>query len=55
MSDKRGRFVWYDLLTPDIKAAEAFYTKVAGWGTQPWEGMPLHDVDGERRSRSGAS
>jgi predicted enzyme related to lactoylglutathione lyase len=40
MSDDRGRFVWYDLMTPDIKAAEAFYTKVAGWGTQPWEGMP---------------
>lgn len=36
----RGRFVWYDLMTSDPKKAEAFYTKVAGWGTQPFEGMP---------------
>ena len=32
----RGRFVWYDLMTPDPKAAEAFYAKVTGWGTQPF-------------------
>jgi predicted enzyme related to lactoylglutathione lyase len=31
----RGRFVWYDLMTPDPKGAEAFYAKVTGWGTQP--------------------
>lgn len=36
----RGRFVWYDLMTTDTKGAEAFYTKVIGWGTQPMEGMP---------------
>jgi len=24
-------FVWYDLMTPDLPAAEAFYTSVAGW------------------------
>jgi predicted enzyme related to lactoylglutathione lyase len=42
MSDTstRGRFVWYDLLTSDLKGAEAFYPKVAGWGIQPWEAMP---------------
>jgi len=28
-----GRFVWYELITTDIKAAQAFYTKVVGWGT----------------------
>ena len=33
----RGRFVWYDLMTTDPSKAEAFYTKVCGWGTQPWE------------------
>ena len=32
----RGRFVWYDLMTPDPAKAPEFYTKVAGWGTQPW-------------------
>jgi hypothetical protein len=42
MSDagNRGRFVWYDLMTPDPKKAEPFYTKVIGWGTQEMEGMP---------------
>lgn len=41
MAIPRGRFVWYDLMTNDPKAAENFYTNVAGWGTQPWDGpMP---------------
>ena len=36
-----GRFVWHDLMTTDPEAAVAFYTKVAGWGTQAWDGpMP---------------
>lgn len=34
----RGRFVWYDLMTNDPKAAERFYVQVAGWGTQVWDG-----------------
>jgi predicted enzyme related to lactoylglutathione lyase len=33
----RGRFVWHDLMTTDPDAAKAFYTAVAGWGTQVWE------------------
>jgi hypothetical protein len=33
-----GRFVWYDLLTTDTKAAAAFYGEVVGWKTQAWEG-----------------
>lgn len=37
MSDV-GRFVWYDLLTPDPEGAKAFYGAVVGWTTQPWEG-----------------
>src|SRR5690242_14895955 len=35
----RGRFVWYDLMTTDPEGAKAFYTAVAGWGTQVWEEM----------------
>ena len=37
-----GRFCWYELMTTDPKAAEGFYGKVVGWGTQPFpgEGMP---------------
>lgn len=31
-----GRLVWYELLTKDPKGAETFYTKVIGWGTQPF-------------------
>lgn len=36
MSD-HGRFVWYDLVTPDPEASIAFYGDVVGWGTQPFE------------------
>ena len=36
-----GIFVWHDLMTPDVEAAKAFYTKVAPWDTQAWDGsMP---------------
>lgn len=38
MSDSRGKFVWYDLMTNDLEAAQAFYSEVLGWGTQAWEG-----------------
>jgi len=34
----RGRFVWCDLMTSDPQAAQQFYGKVVGWGTQAWEG-----------------
>ncbi|HEX4961223.1 MAG TPA: VOC family protein [Thermoanaerobaculia bacterium] len=33
----RGRFVWYDLMTPDPEAAQAFYTAIMGWGTKVWD------------------
>jgi predicted enzyme related to lactoylglutathione lyase len=33
-----GRYVWYELMTTDPKAAIAFYTDVIGWKTQAWEG-----------------
>jgi hypothetical protein len=31
MSVIQGKFVWYDLMTSDIKAAESFYRRVIGW------------------------
>jgi predicted enzyme related to lactoylglutathione lyase len=34
MSINQGRFVWYDVMTTDTRAAEAFYRKVCGWTTQ---------------------
>ena len=37
-SQKSGKFVWYDLMTVDPKAAQDFYGQLIGWGTQEWEG-----------------
>lgn len=39
MSQKQGTFVWYELMTSDLAAAEAFYQKVVGW-TAKDAGMP---------------
>lgn len=33
----KGRFVWYDLMTNDVKGAQAFYTETIGWKTEGWE------------------
>ena len=30
--NSHGRFAWYELITTDMEAAKAFYTKVMGWG-----------------------
>lgn len=40
-------FFWYELMTTDLDAAEAFYTTVVGWTAQPFEagpGMPRYIV-----------
>ena len=39
MPNSRNNFVWYDLMTTDSKAAEAFYSSVVGWRAQD-AGMP---------------
>lgn len=31
MATSDGTFVWYELMTEDVKAAEAFYAEVLGW------------------------
>ncbi len=31
MSDRHGRFAWYELLTTDMAAATNFYSRVVGW------------------------
>jgi hypothetical protein len=36
----RGRVLWYELLTTDMKAAEKFYTAVVGWTVTPFDGAP---------------
>ncbi len=37
-----GRFVWHDLVTSDVAAAQSFYTTITPWTTQLWE---AGDVD----------
>jgi predicted enzyme related to lactoylglutathione lyase len=39
MSTHQGQHVWYELMTSDAKAAEAFYTRVVGWSAAD-SGMP---------------
>ena len=41
MAGKQSSFVWYELMSSDVAAAKAFYTKVVGWKTQdmPMPGM----------------
>ena len=34
MSSSLGKFVWYELMTTDAPAAEAFYKSVVGWGAR---------------------
>src|SRR5438874_813296 len=33
-----GRPLWYELMTTDMKGAEAFYRTVLGWNTAPFAG-----------------
>ena len=35
-----GRPLWYELMTTDMKAAEAFYKTVVGWTPSSFEGAP---------------
>lgn len=50
-------FVWYDLMTPDLDAAQAFYTAVMGWGTEDWntpdQGMPYKMWTSAGKARAG--
>src|ERR1700674_5785116 len=46
MADKtvRGRFVWHELMTPDPKAAAAFYKDIVGWTPQPYDKDPSYTL-----------
>ena len=41
MAGNQRSFVWYELMTGDVAAAKAFYSKVVGWDMQdtPMPGM----------------
>jgi hypothetical protein len=34
MSKYHGKFIWYDVMTSDTKAAESFYKRAIGWSAQ---------------------
>jgi len=56
MSDpnKLGRFVWHELLTNDVEAAIAFYTKVVGWKVRDFEHNPGYKIlEGARGPSAG--
>jgi predicted enzyme related to lactoylglutathione lyase len=40
-----GRFVWYDLMTPDTEGAIEFYSKVIGWTVTDWDGSGQPDAE----------
>jgi uncharacterized protein len=47
---EQGAFSWFELTTSDVRAAEAFYTRLFGWTTEPWIGegtYTLIKVDGQ--------
>ena len=35
-----GEFIWYELVTPDVDAAKAFYDKVVGWNVAASSDFP---------------
>ncbi|CAN5857718.1 VOC family protein [soil metagenome] len=36
-ASNQGRYVWHELMTPDVEAAGVFYGKVVGWTVEPWK------------------
>lgn len=42
MAEAAKRFVWYELMSPDVDAAKAFYSDVVGWAITD-SGMPGMD------------
>lgn len=36
----KGRILWYELLTTDMKAAEEFYSAIVGWTVMPFAESP---------------
>ena len=41
MAKHQGHFVWYELMSTDPKASEAFYSSVVGWSARAFEGGNL--------------
>jgi uncharacterized protein len=43
MANKQGEYIWYELMTPDIEGARAFYEAVVGWKIGDKSDMPGMD------------
>lgn len=43
MGNKQGEFIWYELMTPDLEGARAFYQSVVGWTIGDKSDMPGMD------------
>ena len=41
MTSDQGRFIWYELMSPDVAAAKRFYAEALGWTAQD---MPMPDM-----------
>ena len=39
-SSDKGQFIWYELMTPDVDAAKAFYDSVVGWNIDAQSNFP---------------
>ena len=37
-----SKFVWYELMTSDLTAAEKFYPAVVGWTTEDFRAATCH-------------
>ena len=57
MSDQslRGRFLWHELVTADLKAAGRFFTKIADWKTEGWDQNPDYQMFVAKTGAMGAS
>ena len=40
----RGLFVWHELNTTDLGAADDFYSQLIGWKSKPWEPNPSYKI-----------
>jgi len=40
----RGLFVWHELNTTDTTGADAFYSRLIGWKSKPWDPNPSYQV-----------
>lgn len=56
MQASQGEFIWYELMTNDLPAAEAFYGAVTGWTAQDagMGGMPYRIFSAGSRGIAGA-